>query len=154
MIKNTKPQYPTKEEILAELYEPKQKEYDTVKKWKATFFNKTWSKLNNAERHKTLTELIFAVCQSREENWPKYDPNGEEWSYAPLTKIITGNKDNPSIISTLHELGHHFYGNSEKTACRYAIGIFKMCFPLAYEKLEWSGHMLIVPKKEENAEKK
>lgn len=154
MIINTKPEYPTKEEILTELYEPKQAEYQAVRKWKAEFFNKTWNKLENQERHIILAELIGAVCQSRgEKEFPQYDGNGEEWTYSPDEKKIRGNKDKPSIVSTLHELGHHFYGNSEKIACRYSIGLFKTCFPLTYEKLEWQGHMLVVPTKENAQEK-
>ena len=154
MIINTEPRYPTKEEILAELYEPTQEEYQAVREWKAEFFNKTWNKLSNSERHQTLAELVGKICLGRkEEEPPQYDPNGDEWLYSPGEKKITGNKNKPSVISTLHELGHHFYGNSEKTACRYSIGLFKLCFPQTYEKLKWQGHMLIMPTKEHVQEK-
>lgn len=48
----------------------------------------------------------------------------------------------PSIITTMHEYGHALYGDDELKACAYSIHLFKKCFPLAWEQLEWDGHVL------------
>ena len=48
----------------------------------------------------------------------------------------------PSVITGLHELSHKLFGGGELTACRFSVHHFKKCFPIAYEKLKWNGHML------------
>lgn len=48
----------------------------------------------------------------------------------------------PSVITGMHEYGHALYGEDELKACAYSIHLFKRCFPIAYEQLEWDGHVL------------
>ena len=61
--------------------------------------------------------------------------------YAPEERVIViGGK--ASIITGLHELAHHIYGDSELKACVFSISLFKIAFPKAFEKLNWEGHML------------
>ncbi len=56
--------------------------------------------------------------------------------------IMIGEK--PSIISALHEFGHHLFGSSELKACRWSVWLFKKAFPKAFTKLKFKGHLLIV----------
>lgn len=138
-------EYPTKEQILENLYTPTEKEFLTVKKWKLEHFNKKWSHLPLEEKHNALRELIYAVCKAKNiprQQWPTYTPIGETWCYKPNLKLIQAQTENPSIISALHELSHHLSGSSEIIACRFSIGIFIKCFPKTYAKLEWHGHLL------------
>lgn len=73
--------------------------------------------------------------------------NGSEYSYMPAhggdAGVISCVVEHPSIISSLHELGHHLFGSDELEACRYAIGLFKAGFPKSFDKLQWQGHMLV-----------
>ena len=65
-----------------------------------------------------------------------------EYSYIPWIHTITiGEK--PSILSTLHEIGHAIRGSKELNACVFSIALFKMCFPEEFKNLEWKGHVLI-----------
>ena len=67
---------------------------------------------------------------------------GECYYYQPTTKTIRI-PEKLSIISCLHELGHHLKGASELEACRFSVHLFKQCFPKAFAKLRWDGHMLV-----------
>ena len=53
-------------------------------------------------------------------------------------------KDKPSILTSLHEFGHHLYGASELTACSYSICMYIKVFPEIYEKMTWQNHLLIL----------
>ena len=142
-------QYPSKEEILDGLYLPTEKEFLAVKQWKTTRFNGKWKQASLEEKHAALSELIMIICASRglqPTNVPQYQVIGEQWMYRPNKKTIIAQTENPSIVSALHELGHHLFGASETNACRFSIGIFIACFPRVYKTLEWQGHMLRKPK--------
>ena len=130
--------YPTKEEILegdAPSYIP-----EIVGGTK--HFKKLWRNLegNNEARCELLVNLLQGINQIM---------NGEElciakgqsYCYRMDTKTIYI-AEPLSIISALHELGHHLKGRSELEACRFSVHLFKQCFPNAYEKLVWDGHML------------
>ncbi|MFA6325473.1 MAG: hypothetical protein WCX46_04580 [Candidatus Paceibacterota bacterium] len=133
--------YPTKEEILSNPPILDEKLIEIVKIWKNVEM-KNWNKKENWEQFislEILTEIISALLKKKA---PKF-LIGNEYSYTPKHKIITIDIDKPSIISILHELGHHLFGNSELEACRWSIWLFKECFPSSYKKLEWKGHLLI-----------
>ena len=66
-----------------------------------------------------------------------------EYQYNPRTRTIYHNKNNPSIISSLHELAHHLYGEDELIACKWSINLFRTAFPKSYAKLECENHLLI-----------
>lgn len=72
----------------------------------------------------------------------EYRPNLDTCAYQGATQTIFINKT-LSIISALHELGHHLHGSSELLACSLSVHLFKAAFPKAFAKLEWKGHMLI-----------
>lgn len=63
---------------------------------------------------------------------------------SPSINLILSQKP-LSLITLLHELGHHFYGESELLACRFSVWLFREAFPKSYAKLEWEGHTLKRP---------
>ena len=149
--------YPSKEEILADLYIPPENEYIAVRKWKRTFYNKQWKSLALEQKMEALKELIGNICEARHiprNQWPVPVVSEHPWGYTHQIRMITMGLDTPSVISTLHELGHYLHFSAylpgeesmtEFVACRYAVGIFKTCFPKSYAKLTWSEHTLVVP---------
>lgn len=133
--------YPTKEEILQNLYNPTTAEVAAVKRWKATYY-KGWNNASESQKFFRLKTLITELAIAHNVEIPRYAV-GWYWAYFPEEKLISGGVGSPSIISALHELGHHIFGTPELTACTYSVGIFSTCFPKAYEKLTWKGHMLV-----------
>jgi len=137
--------YPTKKEILDNIKKlPPSKLHTTlVNDWKEHRYLKKWSKFNKKEKQEAISGLlnnIWARCGTKKPlkiNWNK----DKQWSYNPAQNIITGT--NPSILSALHEIGHALFGASELTVCTYSIGLFKVCFPKEYGRLNWEGHMLL-----------
>lgn len=140
--------YPTKEEILAELYVPNEDTYLAVRKWKQLFFNGKWSTSNDTEKYIQLYELICAICVNINIERPEWVGTMDGWCYDQKDKTIHADISKLSIISALHELGHHVLGDSELQACRFSVGIFTKCFPATYKKLVWEGHMLKKPHEE------
>jgi hypothetical protein len=153
--------YPTREEILAELYTPTEIEYNAVRLWKRTFYNKRWKSLKTEVKMDALKELIGNICEARKitrNQWPIFLVSEHPWAYTHPLRTITMGLASPSVISTLHEFAHylHFSGQlpgeeelAEFVACRYAIGIYKTCFPKSYTKMIWSNHTLVVPKEQQ-----
>lgn len=135
---NMTPIYPTKEEILKE---HPNFEGDTIKiilDWKKKHI-KNWNKISSKKKIGKLYGLIMKLTNETVHIKTK----GERYYYNPQTRTIHCDTENPSIISTLHEISHHLNGNSELTACRWSVWLFKICFPVSYEKLEWKNHLLI-----------
>lgn len=139
---NNKYMYPTKEEIFKTPIKINKKILKIMEEWKTFVFDNPKNKTNDKKFFEifSLLTLIKMKC-----NKPFAVILGEAYKYNPTSKTITLDHKHPSIISALHELGHHFYGNSELKACRFSIGLFKTCFPEAYEKLKWKGHLLVKP---------
>ena len=67
---------------------------------------------------------------------------GDKYCFLPKDRLIILDHHNPSIISTLHEIGHAKFGPNELKACAWSVQMFQTVFPKAYSKLEWHGHML------------
>jgi hypothetical protein len=132
--------YPTKEEILAS--EPKFHEEMLwcVKEW--SLLLKGWKNMDNAKKMLSLEFLIYTICPFYKKEMPKIKWT-TEYKYNLRTKTMYLNIDNPSIISTLHELGHHLHGASELKACQWSVHLFKGAFPKSYAKLKWKGHLLV-----------
>lgn len=134
--------YPTREEIeqgIAE-FPPSTIHTQILFRWKEKHYVKQWKEKTTKERFIALTHLIHAFW--RHHNIKGSVIQGHTWSYNPEHKTIFTDSETPSIISTLHELGHSLYGPSELTTCVFSIGLFKECFPIEFDKLEWDGHML------------
>lgn len=158
------PIYPTKEQILTELYTPTESEYNAVRKWKRLHFNKQWKTLSAEQKTDRIQELIGSICEARgirRNQWPILQVSEHPWSYNHGTKIITMGLASPSVISALHELGHflHFSGYlagehdmTEFIACRYSTGIYKICFPKSFARLTWQNHTLVAPRDDSRTE--
>jgi hypothetical protein len=129
--------YPTKEKIMAP-HTPQftAEDIETVKNWKKLYF-KGWSKLDLGVKITALKHLIHLLSPN------VYTVSGETYCYIPNHQpLIMLDTENPSILSTLHEIGHARYGSSELKACRFSVWLFKICFPRSFEQLSWDGHML------------
>lgn len=142
--------YPTKEEIL-QAKEPKILKADRllVEEWKRTLWataKKVTKNRRDKAKAKAIAELILdlATLKGKPSLKVKLIPNLKNPCYEPATKTIKLSTK-PSVITGLHELGHHLFGKSELKACRWSVWMFMKCFPKAYTKLKWEGHMLKKP---------
>jgi len=137
-----KSSYPSKEEILDNLPPIKKETLKIVKNWKIRNW-KIAKEQSEEQRFFALMTLIKTIANSY--NKPvivNYRPNIDSCCYQVFKKTIFLNKT-LSILSSLHELGHHLYGASEFKACAWSVAIFKQTFSKAYDKLEWKEHMLV-----------
>lgn len=151
--------YPTKEQILEKLFIPNEELQTSIQQWKEKYFIKKWKK--EKHKHKRLIQLIEKICSTMNVNPPRCTIIFYEWAYMPKANTIIMDIGRPSIISALHELGHHLHEHkklpekpkeTELAACRFSVGIFKTMFNKSYENLIWEGHTLVA-KKETNEEK-
>lgn len=140
------PGYPTKEEVMAEPHPThKPAVIKLCKRWK----KEVWFPLRATEPDeqakfmalKTLLQTIAREAYGKPVEVNYFADTGS-CSYRPGTKTITINKS-LSILSSLHELGHHLFGADEHKACRWSVHLFRKSFPKAYSLLEWKGHMLV-----------
>lgn len=136
--------YPTKEEILAKIsYKIKPIHLWLTQTWKDTRGFRDWKNLDKEDKTTTLIHLVDLLNLSVPRKERAITIKGKTYCYTPKTKTITLDRNNPSILSTLHEYGHHLLGPNELEACAWSISLFKECFPKAFQKLEWKGHMLV-----------
>ena len=138
--------YPTKEQILTRIEEEKFSDVEIaiINAWKKQWYTKKW-KESTTEHKREAIETLIAILAA----W--YMPYGEtniaviwdetNWAYDRKNNIIYGGE--PSIISTLHELGHAIHSDEELDACAFSIGLFMKCFPQEFRRLSWEGHLLI-----------
>lgn len=135
--------YPTKKEILENLnnFENNIKDIEIIKNWKENNYT-GWKNLSGIEKRTRITDLIkrLASLHKRKVNiiWDQVS------YYMPSKLTISLEKDKPSILTALHEFGHHIYGESELTACSYSICMYIKVFPEIYEKMTWQNHLLIL----------
>lgn len=140
--------YPTAKEIMEKPFDHSANTIYQVFKWKEESYDKgKWKKAGDSKHVKTsqlfkLQNLVIALSLKEKEVYPRI---GLIYCYQPSTKSIYLDKDNPSILSTLHEIAHYTLGPDELEACRWSVWLFKECFPEAFQKLEWKGHMLVKP---------
>lgn len=133
--------YPTREEILAEKPEFLPEIIETVKTWK-TLSYKGWKNKTKAEKIDKLKNLIGILSYMHNKEIPKIKL--DFWyAYNPKKKIIYLKPDNPSIVSTLHELAHYLFDADEYLACRWSIWLFKECFFKTYIRMKWKNHLLV-----------
>lgn len=124
-------------------------EIEYIEKWK----NKEWKKAKKAQVQKEYTKILAIrvllknLCRIHKKECPFVitcitpATKGTSASYDHKTKTIS--LYDTSIITTLHELGHYFYGSSELKACSYSVHLFISAFPKAFDKLRWKKHLLI-----------
>ena len=139
--------YPTKAEILTKIdkFEIDKEHFKLLSGWKTVF----WKKNDNQES-KVLALSILVDMLTKNKVITTYEPGAHTCCFVRVGQIgqtyvkiptIVINKS-LSILSTLHEVGHYFHGDSELKACLYSIKLFKKVFPKAFKKLKWDGHML------------
>lgn len=136
--------YPTKEEIIAKPIKHKREVINVVRHWK----KENWlpaRQSNPLEKFAVIKDLLSNIAFAYGEQVNvEFIPNLPSCGYDPRTQTIFIN-NTVSIISSLHELAHHLFGDSELKACRWSIWLFKKTFPKAYSKLIWNQHMLVKP---------
>ena len=139
---NTK--YPQPNEILDPPVDFKKETIDAVIDWKLQYFMGGWKEKSKTEQIDALEQLILKLCGVYGEE-VHVNKLGDSFCFVPSKNTIHIDKNNPSIISTLHEFKHKLSGESEKTACRWSVQLFKECFPKAFAELKFKEgtHMLI-----------
>jgi len=138
------PRYPTPEQIMERRFVYKRGVIPATRSWKRRFFQRRWRNLSDKDKFTVIAYLLTTIDTI-------YNPNGQgglrsvipgpRACYIPLEQIIV--LDAPSIVSALHELGHHLFGASELTACRFSAQLFQRVFPRQFNRLTWQGHLLV-----------
>lgn len=135
--------YPTKDEIL---YPPRplfrQGLFKAISAWKKVDY-KNWSSKDSSAQHAALQRLMWSVCIVYRVKPPLLKDWGIVDAYFPDKKVITTTSQ--SIISLLHELAHHLFGESEYHACRWSVWLYQLRFTSAMEQLVWKNHTLVKP---------
>jgi hypothetical protein len=138
--------YPTKKEILAIPHKVKQIDIGAINIWKNICYKDKWKSADILGKLVYLKLLCAILNMLHPENLLKNVIVRSWYAYDPKKKIIILDKDNPSILSTLHEYGHHLLGTSELEACVWSVRLFENTFPNEFKKLHWDGHMLKLAK--------
>lgn len=143
--------YPTQEEIMSNPWRefvPDTPFYNEnvitlVKNWKRSYLRHYRTSDNNQDRFLFVMNLLYALNEfyGGGRLQVHYFAHAGIPFYSPLDKTIVLAPP-ISIISALHELGHHLFGEEELKACRFSVWLFKACFPKSFAKLKWEGHML------------
>jgi len=134
--------YPTKKEILDNLTVPMEMAVRSLKLW----FKHKWVPIKKEKelvKFKALKRLIenMAIIYKKPVRCI-YKPEADSCYYNLHLKTIFLN-NSLSILSSLHEFGHHLFGSSELSACTWSVSLFKVALPKTYSKLKWKGHLLI-----------
>ena len=128
--------YPTQEEIMEDGPGFDIETFQSILNvWKDICYKDKWSQASTLEKLSSLEFLATMMTKAK-------TTLGTLYSYNPDTDTISIDYNNPSIISTLHEIGHALFGSSELKACKFSVWLFKTVFPKAFQKLKWDGHML------------
>lgn len=129
--------YPTKEEILAKEHKFRPGVLAAIKGWKVEQYH-GWRDRPEHEKMEALRQLVadIAVIYDR----PVRLEHGDFDHYCRANETIYLFR--PSIVTALHELGHHLKGSSELAACRFSVWLFKKAFPRSFERLHFEGHLL------------
>ena len=130
--------YPTKEEILKTPFEFTHETLNLTANWKKDYLKDIRQK-TDSEKLTEITILIYLLAGQISVTVRL----GTKYSYDLVDRVLFLDKAHPSVISALHELGHHLYGDSELEACRFSVWLFKTIFPEFYGKLSWVGHLLV-----------
>jgi hypothetical protein len=130
--------YPTAKEIMSSERKFKPEAIKAAKAWKATHL-RGWKDKDPEVKLAQLRDLVFTLADLYGK--PLDDLcEGPVDCYARAAKTVY--LKTPSIITALHELGHHLLGSDELEACRFSVWLFKKVFPKQFDKLHFEGHML------------
>lgn len=134
--------YPTSNEIMTPEISFKNNTIKTVLEWKHQYFPK-WSTRPKPNQLDALEELVKKLCGVYGET-VTINKQGDFFCFIPKDNTLCLDKNNPSIVSTLHEFRHKINGYDETSACRWSVQLFKKCFPNSFDKLEFAkgSHLL------------
>lgn len=133
--------YPTRQQILKKKPRFRRGDIEITNLWK-TISMKGWKNQKKWVKMEKIGLLIEALSAIHHKPSPRILLN-TMYYWDQEDQTIHLDRNNPSIISALHELAHYFYGSSELRACRWSVWLFKTCFPSDFLKLNWRGHMLV-----------
>jgi len=129
--------YPTRKQILKHKSLHSSNDLETLKDWKIKQYNNQWKAKLADKKLEAILLLVEAIDPSITHiPW-------DRWAAQPEKHLLFYNPLTPSIISTLHEIGHLKFGHSELKACAFSVHLFKTVFPDEYNNLKWEGHMLL-----------
>lgn len=128
--------YPTVEEAFAHKIKLKPEIIQKVLDWKHITW-RDWAKKEKFYQFNFLKTLIQEILG---DNTILIYFGNAYFSIKDPPAIVLGPV--PSVISTLHEVGHQLYGSSELEACAFSLQLFKEVFPKDFAKLKPHGHMM------------
>lgn len=136
--------YPSATEILRKNHKHRPTVIKAVKAWKREVWYPARAGDHEA-RFKAIEELVVRLAKDFYDKpvkvvW-KPDAVNSSSFYTPKNETITICGE-PSIVTALHELAHHLFGESEDKACKWSVHLFRKTFPKAFGELHFSGHML------------
>ena len=142
-------QYPTKQEIIDRMETMNVTQYEqALQNWKDRHYCFIWRKKSIQEKIKSLESLAYLIYYHQDQPSKLktlYVIYADRYALHTKTNTIILNESKPSILSTLHEVGHSINGTSETEACAFSVKLFAKLFPKEYSKLKWRGHMLKLP---------
>ena len=135
-----KSRYPIKEKILAHMPIFRIGMFNIMMKFKEQAMPR-WKKFGPALQFTALILLVDDISDLYKKPVLHFEA-GNRYTYDRATQTIMYDCNHPSIVSFLHELGHHLFGPSELKACRFSVWLLILFLPNVYNKLHWDGHML------------
>ena len=134
--------YPTKEEILAK---PRPTYPDgllkNISEWKKKCYPR-WTK--RKDQHYCMQALARIIVDAYTAE-AVYIKEGFPSRYTIKDGFAFIFIENGSIITLLHELGHHLFGPDELQACRWSVWLYQLRFRKDYNNLIWDEHLLRKP---------
>jgi hypothetical protein len=127
---------------MAEKPDLKPETIESLRLWKQQHY-KNWSSKSKKDKISDLNWLIMTIMKAEKSTKDWWSVNTDFYGWEENSGTFFINKNRPSIISTLHEIGHALHGRSELEACRFSVWLFKIVFPKSHEKLKSEGHLLI-----------
>src|SRR3990167_2121557 len=101
---NNFPQYPTAKQVLASPVDFKISTLETIHLWKRLCL-KQYRIADTNQKLELLEHLVEMLAGTYEK--PVKIIKGKEYCYFTKTKVISLDSNHASILSTLHEFGHH-----------------------------------------------
>lgn len=94
------------------------------------------------EKEQAIRELLYTIAELSNSPFERIVIDAESHShYDPVDEVIHLKSD--SIITALHELGHHLFGGQEIITCAWSNKLFRRVFPEEDAKLVWEGHLRV-----------
>jgi len=141
--------YPSKQQIIDKMESLSVSTFIcTLEGWKRKHYTNQWKQKSTEEKMVCLEGLAYIIYYAQKNPSkliPVYVKHTNRYAFHVKKRIILINDNQPSILSTLHEVGHAMYGVSETNACAFSVKLFAKVFPNEYKRLEWRGHMLKLP---------